>query len=186
MTTIPRIKNGHLLIAEPFLGDSNFERSVVLLCEHDANGTFGLVLNQTTKMHLADVIEDDVYPDIPLFLGGPVAQNTLHFIHRRPDLIEHSTLVTDKLYWGGDFEQIKRMLNVGSLPPNDIRFFVGYSGWSPGQLDDELKQNSWIVTRTSSEMIFDSPVDQLWRSVLRAMGGEYKVMSHYPTDPRLN
>ena len=180
------VKNGDLLVAEPFLGDSNFERSVVLICEHDPSGTFGLVLNQTTQLQLADVIDDSVYPDIPLFVGGPVAKNTLHFVHRRPDLIDRSTKVVDDLYWGGDFEQVKRMLNVGSLRADDARFFIGYSGWSAGQLDKELKQNAWIVTRTSADLILNSPVKQLWRSVLREMGGEYKVMSHYPTDPSLN
>lgn len=181
-----KVKNGDLLIAEPFLGDQNFERSVVLLCEHNNEGTFGLVLNQTTQLHLADVLEDGVYPDVPLYVGGPVSQNTLHFIHRRPDLIDNSTKVTNGLYWGGNFEEIKRMLNVGSLPVQDIRFFIGYSGWSTGQLDGELKQNSWIVTRTQANFLFDTPAAQFWRAILRQMGGEYKVLSHYPTDPTLN
>ncbi len=180
------VTKGSLLIAEPFLGDANFERSAVLVCEHNDNGTFGLVWNQTTPHHLDDVLTEDIYPDVPLYVGGPVEQNTLHFIHRRPDLIPKSRKLGENLYWGGDFEEAQRLLNLGTFPLADVRFFIGYSGWSSGQLDDELKRNSWIVAPASSEFIFDTAPDQFWRAVLRQMGGEYRVLSHYPTDPRLN
>ncbi len=179
------VANGRLLIAEPFLGDTNFERSVVLICEHNAQGTFGLVLNQTTDLHLSDVIED-ITPDLLLFLGGPVQQNTLHFIHRRPDLIDNSIKIMDGLYWSGDFEEIKRAVNLGTLTERDARFFIGYSGWSEGQLDDELAQKSWIVSHTDADFLFDTPVKEFWRGVLKRMGGEYKSIAHYPVDPRLN
>jgi putative transcriptional regulator len=128
MKKISTVTNGSLLIAEPFLGDSNFERSVVLVCEHSDEGTFGLVLNQTTNLNLSDVI-DDVYAEYPLFLGGPVQQNTLHYLHRRPDLIDGSIRVGEGLFWSGDFEQVKQAINIGTLPETDIRFFVGYSGY---------------------------------------------------------
>lgn len=183
--TTKTVTNGSILIAEPFLGDANFERSVVLICEHSAEGTFGLVLNQTTNLHLGDVIED-IFTDIPLFLGGPVQQNTLHFIHRRPDLIDQSIQIQDDLYWSGDFEQIKQALNIGTLNKQDIRFFVGYSGWGEGQLDTELTENAWIVSRTDTGFLFDTPADQFWRGILKRMGGEFKVKSNYPVDPRLN
>ncbi|MCY7350226.1 MAG: YqgE/AlgH family protein [Cytophagaceae bacterium] len=180
------VKNGDLLIAEPFLGDPNFERSVVLICEHNELGSFGLVWNQTVQLHLDDVLSDDIYPEVALYVGGPVEKNTLHFIHRRPDLISKSRLVAEGIYWGGDFDEIRQMLNLGTLSVTDIRFFIGYSGWSAGQLSDELKRDSWIVTPASGEALFDTPTDQFWRAVLRQMGGQYRVMSHYPTDPRLN
>nr|WP_293836907.1 YqgE/AlgH family protein [uncultured Arsenicibacter sp.] len=179
------VTNGSILIAEPFLGDANFERSVVLVCEHSGEGTFGLVLNQTTNLMLSDVI-DDIYSDVPLFLGGPVQQNTLHFIHRRPDLIERSIQIQDGLYWSGDFEQIKQGINIGTLSAEDIRFFVGYSGWSEGQLDGELNEKAWIVSKAETSFLFDTPADQFWRGILKRMGGEFKVLSNYPVDPRLN
>ncbi|QJW88276.1 YqgE/AlgH family protein [Spirosoma taeanense] len=183
-TSLP-VTNGSLLIAEPFLGDTNFERSVVLVCEHSPAGTFGLVLNQLTDLHLSDVIED-VYADQSLFVGGPVQQNTLHFIHRRPDLIDGSIAIQDGLYWSGDFEQVKQAVNVGTLTERDIRFFVGYSGWGAGQLAAELDQKSWIVSRTDAGFLFDTPADQFWRGVLKRMGGEFKSIANYPVDPRLN
>lgn len=176
---------GKLLIAEPFLGDPNFERSVVLLCEHNENGSFGFVLNQQTNLKLEDVI-DDVYADFPLFLGGPVEQNTLHFIHRLGDIIDGTIDIGNGLYWTGDFDSVRSLLNIGKIKENDIRLFIGYSGWSEGQLESEMKRNSWIVSETDANFIFDTPTDQFWRSVLKRMGGEYKVLSNYPTDPRLN
>ncbi|QKZ15374.1 YqgE/AlgH family protein [Spirosoma sp. KUDC1026] len=181
----PRITNGNLLIAEPFMGDNNFDRSVVLVCEHSDAGTFGLVLNQPTDIHLGDVI-DEVQADLPLFIGGPVQQNTLHFIHRRPDLIDDSIRIAEGLYWSGNFEQIKRAVNLGTLTERDARFFIGYSGWSEGQLADELLKKSWIISQADASFLFDTPVDQFWRGVLKRMGGEYKSIAHYPVDPRLN
>lgn len=179
------VTNGDLLIAEPFMGDTNFERSVVLVCEHNTLGTFGLVLNQLTDVHLSDVIED-IHPDLPLFVGGPVQQNTLHFIHRRPDLIDSSICIVDGLYWSGDFEQIKQAVNLGTLTDRDVRFFIGYSGWEEGQLDAELLQKAWIISRTKADFLFDTPTNEFWREVLKRMGGEYKSIAHYPLDPRLN
>ena len=177
---------GRLLIAEPFLGDPNFERSVVLVCEHNESGTFGFVLNQTTHLLLKDVIEDEIYAQIPLHIGGPVEQNTLHFVHRMGAVIEDSVQIGEGLYWGGDFEQLRSLLNMGTVTEQDVRFFIGYSGWGSGQLDGELTQNAWIVTETDADFIFDTPANQFWRGILRRMDGKYKALSNYPTDPRLN
>jgi putative transcriptional regulator len=177
---------GKVLIAEPFLGDPNFERSVVLLCEHNESGSFGFVLNQTTQLTIKDVIEEEIYVPVPLQVGGPVEHNTLHFIHRLGSLVEDTLTVTDGLYWGGDFEQIKSLLNMGKITQQDVRFFIGYSGWGSGQLDNELKQNAWIVTDADANFIFTTPTDQLWRGILRRMDGKYKSIANYPTDPRLN
>ncbi len=177
---------GKLLIAEPFLGDANFERSVVLLCEHNESGSFGLVLNQSTQLMLKDVIADDLFSDVPLHIGGPVEQNTLHFIHSLGEQIEESIQVSDRLYWGGDFEQVKSLLNRGKITPEEIRFFIGYSGWGSGQLQHELNQQAWIVTNAESDFIFRTTAEQFWRGILRRMDGKYKALANYPTDPRLN
>src|SRR6218665_3318782 len=95
-----------ILIAEPFLGDPNFERSVVLLCEHNAEGSFGFVLNQESSLRLADVVEG-VYADFPLYIGGPVEQNTLHFIHRLGDMVDNTVEIGNGIYWSGDFESFR-------------------------------------------------------------------------------
>ena len=177
---------GKLLIAEPFMGDPNFERSVVLLCENNEKGSFGLVLNQTSELTLKDVVDGDFYADVPLGIGGPVEQNTLHFIHRLGGMIEESTRIADGLYWSGDFDQVKSLLNMGKITPTDIRFFVGYSGWGGGQLVAELAQNAWIVSQADPDFIFGTPPGQLWRGILRRMEGKYRALANYPTDPRLN
>ena len=90
------------------------------------------------------------------------------------------------VFWSGDFKQVKTLVNIGKISEDDIRLFIGYSGWSGGQLEGELKQNSWIVSDTDASLIFDTPSKSFWREVLKRMGGQYKVLSNYPTDPRLN
>lgn len=184
-TAFMSLSKGKIIIAEPFLGDKNFERSVVLLCEYGDQGAFGLVLNQLTNLKLDDVMEN-IYGEFPLYLGGPVEQNTLHFIHRLGNEIEGSIDIGNGIFWSGDFEQVKTLVNIGKIAEDDIRLFIGYSGWSGGQLEGELKQNSWIVSDTDASLIFETPSKNFWREVLKRMGGQYKVLSNYPTDPRLN
>jgi len=181
-----RVKQGVFLIAEPFLNDPNFERSVIFLCEYSKAGSLGFVVNQETNLFLGDVLEENIYEDIPLFLGGPVEKNTLHFLHRRPDLIPGSIEVHNGIYWGGDFEKVKAHLNTYTLKPEDIRFFVGYSGWSGGQLEEEMSVKTWIVTSTDAGFLFDTPAKSFWREILKRMGGEYRAIAHYPIDPSLN
>lgn len=186
MPSSKSVTKGSLLIAKPFLGDPNFERGVILMCEHEAPGSFGFVLNQVTDLFLGDVLEETIYQDIPLHLGGPVEKNTLHFIHRRPDLISGGAEIMKDVFWGGDFAHLQTLINMNTISQDDVRFFIGYSGWSGGQLEDELNLESWIVTNTSSNFIFDTLPGDFWREILKSMGGEYRSIAHYPTDPRLN
>ena len=181
-------EKGDLLISEPFLPDPNFERSVILLCEHNEEGAFGFVLNKTTTLSLADVIEEsDGFDDETLFVGGPVQQDTLHFIHRYGEVLDEAVTIGKGLYWGGDFEQLRMLIATGSVSAQDFRFFLGYSGWSSGQLMDEIEEQSWVVYKgANADQIFDWDYDSLWRAVLKQMGGQYKMFSNYPTDPRLN
>lgn len=176
---------GKLLIAEPFLGDPNFERSVILLCEHNEEGSFGFVLNQVANLQLNDVLSQPAAVALPLYVGGPVGQNTLHFVHRLA-FLEDAVELGGGLFWSGDFEQMTNLLNIGKISERDVRFFIGYSGWSSGQLDQEMERKSWIVSQATADFVFETPTDQFWRAVLRQMGGEYRVKSHYPIDPRLN
>ncbi len=180
-------ERGDLLISEPYLPDPNFERTVVFICEHDENGTFGFVLNRKAHVNLGEILDEaGDYPG-KLFIGGPVEHNTLHWIHRESSLSDGAYQVLDGLYWGGNLNMLTEMMNVRSIQPKDIRFFVGYSGWSPGQLMDELKAKSWIVYKKPSvEMIFDWDNQDLWKACLNTMGGKYRLMSNYPKDPRLN
>ncbi len=180
-----KLTHGVLLIAEPFMGDSNFERSVILLCEHNSQGSFGFVLNQTSELQLGDLIKNNVYPDITVNFGGPVQRDTLHFLHTVPDMVPGGLEIQKNLYWGGDFDKMLEKLNLGLIAINDIKFFIGYSGWGEGQLELEIKRNSWIVSKSSSNNIMKNS-KEYWRESLKEMGGDFKVMANYPTDPRLN
>jgi putative transcriptional regulator len=184
---IPDPKRGDLLISEPFLPDPNFERTVILVCEHNEEGTFGLVLNKATDITLNDVMEEDFAFLGKLNLGGPVEHNTLHFLHRTDNTIDGAVELSDKLNWGGEFESIKLLIETGRIEESDIKFFIGYSGWGAGQLREELDRQSWfLMPNASSRQVFDMDADDLWKSVLNEMGGKYKVFSNYPSDPRLN
>lgn len=177
---------GALLISEPFLPDDNFKRSVVLLCEHNDEGTIGFILNRPLGVTVTEAVED--FPSFPssLYLGGPVENNTLHYLHRLGEEIPGSVEVLDGLFWGGNFEILKAKLGQGVIKEEDIRFFLGYSGWSPGQLDDELKEKSWIVSQAKSQYVFETETDLLWKTILQEMGGQYFIMSNFPDNPQLN
>jgi putative transcriptional regulator len=178
---------GDLLISEPFLPDPNFKRTVILICAHSKEGTFGLVLNQSSMLHFDDVIEEvDHFPK-PLFIGGPVEQNTLHYLHRDGRELEGSEELGNGLFWGGDFEELLQKIELKTINPEDYKFFVGYAGWTAGQLEEEIKEGSWFVAKNATpEQVFDMDPDTLWRSILKEMGGKYKMYSNYPIDPRLN
>lgn len=183
-----RIKpeKGRLLISEPFLPDPNFERTVVLLCDHNDEGSFGFVLNKPSTLKISEVIEDIQNLDEIVYVGGPVQQDTLHFIHRKID-IEKSVEVLNGISWGGTLESLIIQLDVKQISGTDIRFFLGYSGWGPGQLDMELEQDSWIVCDyVNDELLFETDPGLMWRKSLENMGGRFSVYSKYPTDPRLN
>jgi putative transcriptional regulator len=184
---IPDPKNGDLLISEPFLHDPNFDRTVILVCDNGIEGTFGLVINKTTNLLLAEVMNETINFNSCLNLGGPVEQNTLHYVHRIKVPIDDSIELGNGLYWSGDFNQIKELIANGQVTEEDIKFYLGYSGWSEGQLREELDQQSWFVKpQATSRQIFDMDEEALWQSILKEMGGKYKVFSNYPSDPRLN
>jgi putative transcriptional regulator len=179
-------EKGRLLISEPFLPDPNFERTVVLLCEHNAEGSFGFVLNKPSAIKVNEVMEDFSNFDTVVFVGGPVQQDTLHFIHRNVN-IENAIDIAENIYWGGDFESLVTVYDTKQITNNDIRFFLGYSGWGPGQLEAELEQESWIVCDfVSNQLLFDTEPDKMWRKALDNMGGRFSVYSNYPVDPRMN
>lgn len=181
-----KAEKGKLLISEPFLPDPNFERTIILLCENNAEGSFGFVLNKPSLANVSDVMDDIKNFNTPAMVGGPVQQDTLHYLHRYRG-IDDAVEILDGVYWGGSFERILFLLETKQLPHKDIRFFLGYSGWSPSQLEEELEQESWIVSdQASEELIFDTDPEFMWKKTLKIMGGRFSVYSNYPKDPRLN
>ncbi len=185
LLTIPR--KGDLLISEPYLPDPNFERTVIFLCEHDENGSLGFVLNKKSKAVVNDLMDELDSFNADIFVGGPVQRNTLHFLHKGNIDLDADVKVVDGIHWGMDFEGLLEKINTRQVDEQDLKFFVGYSGWSPGQLLEELKEKTWIVCKCANQdLVFDTDPEDLWSVVLKNMGGKFKVMANYPRDPRLN
>jgi putative transcriptional regulator len=178
---------GDLLIAQPLLNDPNFERSVVLLCEHNEEGSFGFVLNKEADVSVCDLMNDYPYCTAPVYVGGPVEQDTLHFITKPGLKLTGTHSVSKNVNWAGDFAELMLLIQVGKITEDQVRFFVGYSGWGAGQLEEELEEGAWVICKqAASNLVFEIPVEEQWREILKMMGGRFKVMANYPTDPRLN
>lgn len=179
-------QRGRLLISEPFLPDPNFERTVVLLCEHNEEGSLGFVINKPAVVNVGDVVEDLQGFQHKAFVGGPVQQDTLHFVHRLKD-VQDGVLIRDGICWGGNFASVVSLANTMQLVPDYIKFFLGYSGWSAGQLEEELEQDSWIVCDIlTHDLLFETEPKEIWKKALQGMGGRFSVYARYPFDPRLN
>jgi putative transcriptional regulator len=180
-------KKGKLLIAEPALtGDVSFNRSVVLLAEHNDEGSVGFILNKPLNYDISDLIEDINVP-FQVFNGGPVEQDNLYFIHKVPHLIDNSIEISDGIFWGGDFDKTVRLINQKVITNTDIRFFLGYSGWSSLQLDQELDSKSWIVVKNEYESnIIEKSTLEFWKEKMLELGGDYLLWSNAPENPSLN
>ncbi len=178
---------GKLLIAAPFLSDPDFSRSVVLLCEHGEDGTVGFILNQLTALTLGDLQADPSLYMTPLSLyqGGPVQPDTLHIIHRMPEILG-GLEVAPGIYWGGSYEKLKEIVINETYQEADLRLFLGYSGWSEGQLDKEMVENSWLVGNATAELIFETEPHQIWKKAISSLGKNYSFMANMPIDPQLN
>lgn len=177
---------GILLIADPFLKDPNFLRTVVLLCEHREQGSFGFVLNKQIEQTLGELVADLEGYSLPVYYGGPVQMNTIHFIHQYPDLIPESVKVNDDIYWGGNFETVTALIKSKSIDQHKIKFFIGYSGWGDEQLVGELKEKSWLTVSANRKLVFNTDHDEIWKGSLQELGGEYEMMINFPIDPQLN
>lgn len=183
-TDIP-LRPGVLLIAPPLYDGPHFRRSVVLLCEHGVEGSFGLILNRPLSLTLGEVMDDAIGPP-QLSFGGPVQPNTLHYLHRHGEVVTDAVSVLDGVFWGGDFEFVRVLIDAEETSDRDLRLFLGYAGWSPGQLEEEVEEGGWILARGDAALVFPPDPGELWRQVLRQMGGEYAVLANFPDDPRMN
>ena len=178
--------SGILLIADPFLKDPNFMRSVVFICEHQDEGTFGFVLNKKFEQTMDDLINNfDGFP-IPVYYGGPVQNDTIHFVHQYPEEIPGGKEIMEGIYWGGDFYILTKMVKNRTIDYNKVRFFIGYSGWNKGQLSEEIAEKSWLTVDAIAPLIFHQKPDDIWKDSLKHLGGDYEMMINYPIDPQLN
>jgi putative transcriptional regulator len=177
---------GKILISEPFLLDYFFKRSVILLAEHNEEGTFGVIVNKPIKARFNDIVKDFPEFNSKIFLGGPVQGDSLFFIHTLGDQVENSLEILPGIYWGGDIERIRELIELSLIKPSQIRFFIGYSGWSPNQLDEELERNSWVVSSATADDLLRTTPSMLWTRSLRRLGNDYAHWIKFPDDPTDN
>lgn len=186
-------EQGKLLISEPFMNDPNFRRTVVLLANHNEEGSIGFVLNRSMDLKLEQIVEEfsgnppaGRAGDFPVCDGGPVQRDSLFFVHTLGDAIPDSINISGDLYWGGNFETVKALLHGKNISQNEIRLFIGYSGWGPGQLQEEIKRNSWLVAPASIDVVMTNDWNKLWKEVLKGMGKDYGILANFPENPMWN
>lgn len=183
--TLPPAR-GRLLVSGPYLADPYFRRTVVLLCAHDGEGSFGFVLNRFLEMDITDIMEN--MPPIMgrVSIGGPVQSGNLYYLHTLGKRIEGSLDVVDGVRMGGDFEQLRSVLATDPKLSKHVRFFVGYSGWGQDQLERELSERAWLITPADRRRIMGTRSKDLWADTLRDMGTRYAPLANFPEDPSLN
>lgn len=172
------IKKGDLLLSQPFMLDGNFRRSVVFLTEFNDEGAVGFIINRPM-----DIQVDQLIPEFPEFngiahFGGPVSTDTIHYVHRLGELLEDSQEIMDGLFWGGNYEQLKVLIEQKVITEKDIRFFVGYSGWTAGQLEGELEMGSWMKGDMDRNYIFNFESDDMWKKAVENKGDVYTVIAN--------
>jgi len=177
---------GRLLIAEPFMLDPQFKRSVVLITEFAESGVVGFVLNQTSGLYINDAVVDFPEAEAGLFTGGPCNTDRLHFLHRCPEKIPGGAEIGNGIFWGGDFEVVKTMFQLNLLSKSEIKFFLGYSGWDVEQLNRELNLNSWIVSDKFDQDLIFNDEENLWKEAVTNLGERYAHIVNFPSNPQLN
>lgn len=177
---------GRLLLSEPFMGDYYFGRAVILLAEHNEEGSFGVIMNKPVTAKFNEVLKGFPDFDATMYLGGPVETDSLFYVHTLGEQLEGATEIVEGLYWGGDIEALKELILIKRVEPKDIRFFIGYSGWAANQLDSELKKNSWVITKASRQKLIAMEPITMWDELLINMGETYKLWTKFPIDPNMN
>ena len=178
-------RQGCIIISEPFLAGNFFSRSTVLLAEYSENGAVGFILNKPVKAKINRLFRLSSGFTPELYIGGPVGSDSLFYIHTLGHKIKESIHIKDELYWGGDFESVKLALELDVSNAAQIKFFLGYSGWSPGQLENEIKENSWLVAEADTKLVMNSDRN-FWLESVKNAGGHYETWQNFPEDPNSN
>lgn len=184
------VSPGAFLASGPDLLDPNFSHTVVLMCRHADEGAYGLVLNRKSELRVSEVLAEHELlrrSDLPLFVGGPVSLETMQILHRAPERIRGGVELDEQLWIGGDLDDIARYaLEAPEEAALNLRLFLGYSGWSPGQLEFELSSGSWLPAPGSAARVFQPEIQSLWRNVISDLGPDYRALANQPPDPEWN
>lgn len=177
------VEKGKILLSDPFSNDDYFGRSVVYLCEHNSEGSFGFVLNNYIDVDLHEIAKNFPHINTKISIGGPVSTQNIFFIHTLGDIIEGTTLVSDGIYIGGDYDQLVNLLETNQVSEKDVRFFLGYSGWSSEQLQNEIDEHAWIVAPViNNKEVIDSEIENLYNHFMRREGKKYDLLAKFPSD----
>lgn len=180
-------KQGDILISEPLMDDENFGRSVILLIEsNDEEGSLGIIMNKTLRVKLNQIVETFSDFDAPVYHGGPVAENQIFYIHTLGDVIPESIPIMEGLWWGGDSETLDTLISTGIANRDNVKFFLGYSGWDAGQLKGELQGNSWLVSHATPEFLMGTNLSTMWQTAVDMMGEPYKMWKRFPKNAEDN
>ncbi len=182
-----RPKAGVFLLSEPFLDNDYFRRSVILLCEHNEEGSFGFVLNNFLEHKFVGLPKPVLASNSEISVGGPVEIANLYFIHTFGEQVPGSTELISGIFLGGDYDALQDAIKKSENPEKNVRYFLGYSGWDKNQLNQEIEEKSWIVCDPqNNSWIMDTKKKDLWESCLRFLGGKYKMFAQFPINPNNN
>lgn len=185
----PEPARGNVLLAKPTVDDECFKRSVILLADHDSDGSMGVIVNRLTDYTLADAIGGpDYFRDIPLYLGGPVGLNRLFFLHTLgPDIVPGCVQVANGLYFGGEYDAVKRYVACGEPVEGKLKFILGYSGWSKGQLADEVARHDWVIQKhIDTSLLMGGGGEDMWKAAVESFGEKYRSWGNWPSNPGNN
>lgn len=184
MSEQPEIKigPGTILLSQPFMTDPHFKRAAVLLCEHTEDGSLGFILNKPINMKVEQLLSE--FPEFPakVYYGGPVATDTLHYVHDRGDILDDSVEVAPGVFWGGHFDKLKFLIESKLILADNVRFFIGYSGWSAGQLKEEMGTGSWVTANVDPNYVFQSSTKTLWKKIMEDQGDSLSIIAQLPDD----
>jgi putative transcriptional regulator len=180
---------GHFLIANPVLPDPNFSRTVVLLCNHDDQGSFGLVINRSSSIIAKEIFDKMgvIYsPSGKIYIGGPVSSSQVFYLCYSKTPLPELDVICDEVYLGINWEMLENLMKRIEDPDKNIRFYMGYSGWGAGQLADEITRLSWLTCEAQSEFVFYENEDKIWESAVKSMGKDYEYLIKAPVNPQWN
>ena len=179
-------QKGKILIADPFLLGPVFERSVVLMADHSDVGAMGFILNQPTGFVVHQAISELKGCNQKMYYGGPVDETLLFYVHTLGDKLPNAIEIDNGLYWGGEFDSLQKLNKKGELNAENIKFFIGYSGWEVNQLEKELKKDSWILGGFEESYLFNEQTKSLWNNTIEKTGHNNSFLGNFAHSPSLN
>ena len=185
VSSLPKPRVGALLISEPFNPEPTFKRSVVLISQHNAKGTIGFIVNKPTQLKVHEALDDFPEIDAVVYWGGAIRLDSIYYVHSIENL-KGAHKIADGIYWGGDYSQLKVMIEAGEVNSDQIKFLAGYSGWQGKQLEKEISSDNWWVTGADKYSILIEEPTIMWGKVLTSMGHVYGILNDFPEDPGLN